>query len=249
MMKICIFGFLVGIAFGQHNYTPQDIEDGGRLYRSSCVNCHGPDGNLVAGIDLGQNKFRRASTDDQLVEIIRTGIAGTPMPPGNYSEFQAQTIVAYLRSLATTGRSVSAAGDVTRGRALFEGKGGCAGCHRVQGRGGRMGPDLSDIGALRRTVELETSLVTPDAEVLPANRQYRVVTRRGEAITGRIMNLDTFSVQLLDGRDQLRYFSRGDLKEADFVAKSPMPSAQGKLSAQEIVDVISYLGSLKGIGQ
>jgi putative heme-binding domain-containing protein len=232
---------------GQHNYTPQDIEDGGRLYRGSCVSCHGPDGNLVAGIDLGQNKFRRASTDDQLVGIIRTGIPGTPMPPGNYTEFQAQTIVAYLRNMAISGRAVSANGDVVRGKAIFEAKGGCSGCHRVRGVGGRTGPDLTDIGMLRRTVELQKALLTPDADMLPGNRHYRVVTKKGETVAGRLMNQDTFSVQLLDAKDQLRYFARSELKESGFVEKSPMPSVQGKLSEQEIADVLSYLSTLKGI--
>src|SRR5512135_3121513 len=86
-----------GTLFAQHTYTPADVEDGGRLYRSTCVTCHGQDGNLVPGVALMRNQFRRASTDDGLIAIIQKGIAGTPMPPNNFTEFQAGTIVAYLR--------------------------------------------------------------------------------------------------------------------------------------------------------
>jgi putative heme-binding domain-containing protein len=238
---------LAGALAAQHNYTPQDIEDGGRLFRGACVGCHGPDGNLVPGVDLSQNKFRRATTDDQLIRIVQQGIPGTPMPPNVFTDFQAGTIVAYLRSLATTGRVASGAGDAARGKAIFESKGACASCHRIRGSGGRSGPDLTDIGALRRAVELEKSLLDPDAEILNGNRHYRVVTKKGETISGRLLNADTFSVQMLDGKEQLRYLQRSDLREAGFVTKSPMPSVQGKLAQQEIADVIAYLGSLKGL--
>lgn len=240
---------LAGAALAQHNFTPADVEDGGRLFRSNCVGCHGPDGDLVPGIDLGHNKFKHGVTDDDLIKIIRTGIAGTAMPPGNYTEFQAGTIVAYLRAMATAGRAQTSEGDVARGKTLFFGKANCSNCHRVDGQGGRTGPDLSDVGQLRRRVDLEKSLLQPDAEYLPANRHYRVVTKSGDTVTGRLMNLDTFSVQLLDSKDRLRYFAKSDLKEHGFVAKSPMPSYEKTLTPQELADVVAYLGTLKGIGK
>ena len=230
----------------QHNFTPADIEDGGRLFRANCVGCHGPDGDLVPGIDLGHGKFRRATTDGEIAEIIRKGIAGTPMPPGNYTEFQAATVVAHLRSMATAGRAISAAGDAVRGKALFTGKAACAACHRINGSGSRLGPDLSDIGSSRRTVELETSLLNPDAEVLAQNRYVKIVTKKGETLTGLLLNIDTFSVQLLDGRERLLSFVRSDLREATIQSKSPMPSYKDKLSAQELADLITYLSSLRG---
>ena len=89
---------------------------------------------------------------------------------------------------------------------------------------------MSDIGALRRTVEIEQSLLDPNAEVLPQNRFYRVVTKQGETITGRLLNLDTFNVQMLDSKERLLSLQRSDLREADFVKESPMPSYRGKLS-------------------
>ena len=90
----------------QHD-TAADIEDGGRVFRNTCANCHGPDGDEVAGIDLGRGQFRRAMTDQDLVQIIRNGIPGTPMPASNFSEEQAEQVVAYLRSVAAARRSAS----------------------------------------------------------------------------------------------------------------------------------------------
>ncbi len=87
--------------FAQHSYGPADIEDGGKLFRANCVSCHGPEGNLVDGVDLGHGKFRRASTEDEVIQIIEDGIPGTAMPPNKLTDFQAGTILAYLRSVAT----------------------------------------------------------------------------------------------------------------------------------------------------
>src|ERR1700704_5964641 len=116
----------------QHN-TASDIEDGARVFGNTCANCHGPDGDQVAGIDLGRGQFRRAMSDQDLSQIIRNGIPGTPMPASNFSQEQAERVVAYLRSVATSRQSVSAVGDAVRGKALFDGRGACATCHRVGG--------------------------------------------------------------------------------------------------------------------
>jgi cytochrome c oxidase cbb3-type subunit III len=230
----------------QHSYTPADIEDGGKLFRTNCVACHGPEGTLVDGVDLGHGKFRRASTEDGVIRIIEDGIPGTAMPPNNFSDFQAGTILAYLRSVATSGRTAAPKGDATRGKAIFEGKGGCAGCHRVYGVGSRVGPDLSDIGVQRRVAEIEASILDPNAEVLPQNRYYRIITKSGETVTGRLLNEDTFSIQLLDTQERLLSFQRINLRQAGFLNESPMPSYRDKLTKAEQDDLVTYLISLKG---
>jgi cytochrome c oxidase cbb3-type subunit 3 len=229
----------------QHE-TASDIEDGGRVFRNTCANCHGPDGDEVSGIDLGRGQFRRTMSDQDLIQIIRTGIPGTPMPASNLSEEQAARVVVYLRSVAASKRSNSVTGNADRGKALFEGQGACVTCHRVNARGSRLGPDLSNIGQLRRSVELEQSLLDPDAEILGGNRSYRVVTRDGVTATGRLLNLDTFTVQMLDSNERLRSFVKSDLREHGFIEKSPMPSYKDTLGPQELADLVSYLVSLKG---
>jgi len=228
----------------QHE-TAFDVDEGGRAFRNTCANCHGPDGNEIQGIDLGRGQFRRPMTDADLVRIIRTGIPGTPMPATNMTEEQASRIVAYLRSVAASKRTNSVAGDLARGKSLYEGKGNCASCHRLNGAGSRLGPDLSRIGQLRRSVDLEQSLLEPTAEVLPTNRFYRVVTKNGTTVTGRLLNIDTFTVQMMDSKEELRSFVKAELKEHGF-APSPMPSYKSAFSQQELADVVSYLVSLKG---
>ena len=223
-----------------------DAQDGQRLYLGACTNCHGPDGTSVPGVDLAHGRFRRATSDDEIVEIIRRGIPGTAMPPGNYSTTQAARIVAYLRFLAASGQTTTATGDPARGRALFEGKGQCLSCHQVRGNGSQLGPDLSDVGRLRRAAELERALVDPAKEVLPQNRMVNVVTRDGTRMTGRLLHHDTFTVLLLDANEQLRTFSKSDLRDVAILKTSSKTSYRGKLTPQEIADVVGYLVSLKG---
>jgi putative heme-binding domain-containing protein len=236
-----------GALLAQHEYTPADIQEGQRLFRDNCVLCHGPEGDQIPGIDLSHGKFRQTYSEDALVRIIEDGKPGTPMPPSNLRDSQAAVVLAYLRSIGSSGHSAPIHGDAARGQAIFEGKGGCRQCHRVGANGSRVGPDLSDIGGLRRTVELERSLLEPNEEVLPQNRFYRAVTKQGQSITGRLLNIDTFTVQILDSSEHLVSLHRSDLRESGFVENSPMPSYRGKLSSEELADVVTYLGSLKGL--
>jgi putative heme-binding domain-containing protein len=225
--------------------TAFDVESGARSFASACANCHGPDGNLIAGIDLGRGQFRRPYTDNELARIIANGIANTAMPASpNLSEEQVERIVAFLRANAEAAPTVASTGDAARGKALFEGKGECADCHRVNGNGARTGPDLSRIGLARRAVELEQSLLEPAAEVQASNRFYRVVTADGKEVTGRLLNHVTYSVQLLDSDERLRSFAKAVLREHGF-DETPMPSYRRKLNAREIADLVAYLVTLR----
>jgi len=92
---------------------PGPPPNGEELYNANCVDCHGPDGDVVPGVDLGHGRFRRATTDPELVGIVLRGIPGTGMPPNNFSEAQASAIVQYLRAKAS--RSAASAGNATAG--------------------------------------------------------------------------------------------------------------------------------------
>jgi len=247
LRAVCLLA-AVGLLFAQHTYNSADIENGGRLYLANCTVCHGPEGDQIPGVDLGHGKFLRAADDEDIEQIIIKGVPGTGMPSHDFTEQQAESIVAYLRSLATAGRGTLPGGNAARGKSIFEGKGECLQCHAVKGNGSRLGPDLSDIGLIRRTSQLEESLVDPNAEILPENRTVHVVTKSGEEIKGRLLNADTLAVLLLDDKERLRYFPKADLREYSLAKDSPMASYKGKLSNQELADVVSYLSSLKGVG-
>jgi quinoprotein glucose dehydrogenase len=137
-------------------------------------------------------------------------------------------------------------GDVAHGRAIFEGKGECLKCHRVGTQGSRLGPDLTDIANQRTLEDLQKSVTDPSPEARPQNQLYRVVTKDGATVTGKIMNQDTSSVQMLDSNERLVSYQKSNLRSFGPVQPPPMPSYRGKLSDEELTDLIAYLVSLKG---
>jgi putative heme-binding domain-containing protein len=229
----------------QMPYLPAEVEAGGRVYTSTCTGCHGPDGDGVGGINFSQGKYRRAASNDDLVRIIVRGIPGTPMAPTGMSEGQAATVVAYMRAMTGAG-DAPGGGDVTRGRTLVESKGQCLTCHSIGTNGGHAGPALSDMGLQRRSVDLMRSLVNPGAEVRPDNRSVKIVMKDGRTVTGRFLNQDTFSIQLIDSTDKLLSIDKSSVRESSLLTTSAMPSYRDKLTAAELADVVSYLSSLRG---
>lgn len=240
---------LTSLASAQdHSFTPVDIEEGRRIYRSDCTGCHGGEGASVAGIDLVRAKYRLATSDEDLVKTILNGVPGTGMPASVMPHSRAPMILAYLRSLrdAKGQKSIAApSGDPARGKLLFENKIGCAGCHRISNEGGRSGPDLSDIGHLLNPMEIETEILDPDAQYPFGSRPVRVVLKGGSALTGLLLNQDTYSVQLVDQEGSLRSLQRSELNRVQS-ATSWMPSYRGKVDAQELADLIAYLRRQKG---
>jgi len=80
--------------------------------------------------------------------------------------------------------------------------------------------------------------------VQPDNRFYTVQTRDGEQVSGRLLNHDAFSVQLLDEKARLRSFEKSELQAWGF-SDPGMPSLAGKFSTQEIADLVAYLATLR----
>jgi len=226
-------------------YPDADIAYGLSVYNAKCVTCHGPQGDAAGGVNLRSGKFRNATTDRELTQFIR---AGSPagMPPQTLDNSEMTGIIAYLRNMNAIDRASVKTGDAARGRAVFEGKGNCASCHRVGRVGSRVGPNLSDIGSLRSPASLQRSLVDPSSQMMPINRPVRAVKKDGTVITGRRLNEDTYSVQIIDDRERLHSVLKSDLREFTIIKTSPMPSFAQTFSADERADVIAYLLSLKG---
>jgi putative heme-binding domain-containing protein len=229
-----------------HGYTTADIESGSQLFLANCANCHGPDGNAIPGIDLSTGRYRRAVSDDELVKIIQNGIPGTGMPPSSNSERNAARIVAFLRTMNRAGASRLPGGDAAKGKLIVEGPGQCLTCHRVQGKGGFLGPDLGAMGSTRRTEQLERALLDPSADIRTDNHTVRFVGRDGKEVTARLLNQDTYRLQAIANSGQLISQSKSDLREFEFMSRSPMPAYESRLSLQELADVVSYLKTLKG---
>jgi putative heme-binding domain-containing protein len=134
---------------------------------------------------------------------------------------------------------------VGRGKAIFEGKGACQSCHRVNAVGSRIAPDLSSIGSTLSADAITKALMDPNAALRPAVRSVRAVTKDGKAVVGVRLNEDMYTVQLVDEQEHLRSLTKKDLREYTILTTARMPSYREKLTPPEIADVVSYLRSLK----
>jgi putative heme-binding domain-containing protein len=244
---------LAAVAWSSHaqnhagQYEQADIEYGARLYSGHCVVCHGDRGDAMPGVNLASGRFRHAERDRDVVALIRIGVPGTAMAPSAYTDSELDALVAYLRNMSSVEVGSLPQGDAVRGRALFEGKGNCAGCHRVGAAGPRGAPDLSNVGATRSAATLQRVLVDPDAAMLPINRPVRAVLRDGTVVMGRRLNEDTFTVQLVDSSGQLRSLDKATVREYSLGEQATMPSYAGALTEDEQSDLVAYMLSLKGV--
>jgi len=228
-------------------YSRADVEAGQRLYGPQCQVCHGANGDGVPGIDLKLGRFRRSSSDEDLARVISSGVPGTGMPAFVLRPEELTAVIAFLRAGFDPASAAVRVGDATRGEALFEGSAECSRCHRVNGRGPRLAPDLSDIGAIRTLAALQRALLSPGESLLPIHRPVRIVTRDGRKLRGRRLNEDTYSVQIIDEQETLRSLAKADLRELVVETTPMMPSYADRLTEDELADVIAYLVSLKGL--
>jgi putative heme-binding domain-containing protein len=228
-------------------YELADIEYGAELYAGRCINCHGESGDLMPGANLRRGQYRNATSDRELTAVIANGLPNTAMVPNGYSDSELTALVAYLRNMSTFDPSSSLKGDPDRGRSLYEGRGECGNCHRINGRGPRAAPDLSNVGATRTAALLKRTLTDPEAALLPVNRPVRAVLRDGTVLNGRRLNEDTFTVQIVGEDERLYSLSRADLREYTVDTKSRMPAYGDTFNEQELADLAAYLLTLKGL--
>lgn len=239
-----------GATAQEHSYAPSDIENGRGLYQANCLGCHGNNGDSVEGANLASGRFRRASSDEDLMALIRNGIPETlmiPRPQFTYGELR--SLVAFLRNMQTIGAQTAqdqqevAIGNAARGEELFFGSAMCGTCHGVGGGGSRLHPDLAGIGSQRSAAVLQQSILDPRAVVREGHRFFQVTTNAGETMNGKLMNQDTHSVQLLNEQEQLVSFLKEDL-DSFGVIPTPMPAYLDVLSSDDVADLVAYLLSL-----
>jgi len=230
-------------------YSQAEISAGARVYAALCIGCHAETGAGVGGINLRQGPLPRASTDPALMTLLAAGIPGTGMPAFRLNPNDARAIVAFIRSGFDSNATAFPRGDAGRGRAIFESKGQCLTCHRVEARGGDIGPDLTEIGRNRTAAALQRSLVDPAGSMIPINRPVRAVTRDGRTINGRRLNEDTYTVQLVTDGGRLVSLVKSELREWSVSKTSPMPSYKDTLTTDELIDLVAYVSSLRGTVQ
>lgn len=221
---------------------PEVVGAGRQLYNASCTGCHGPDG--VAGERApalaGLRRYQRPN-ESAVFDAIKNGIPGSAMPSLGLPDADVWRIVAFIRSLRTTAVDTPVPGDVEAGRAVFEGKGRCLECHMIRGKGGLLGPDLSNLGAERGLREIRSALIAPQ-QPQPGFEAVTVVTVDGHTFEGVAKNEDSFTIEMLDRNQRLEMFTRDQLREVIHGIPSWMPVGYDKtLTPAEFENLVAFL--------
>jgi putative heme-binding domain-containing protein len=222
------------------------IKAGMGAYRVRCADCHGMDARGIRGPDITQ-VWARGRTDDALFRTVRHGVPNTEMPAfpaPRTSDNDIWRILAYLKTMATPVPG-TARGSGVAGARVFETN--CLACHRVNGRGGRLGPDLSRIGIARTRTHMARQIRGEVPDFRTGYEPVLLTTPSGQQIQGVKKNEDLFSVQIMDTRERIQGYLREDLKGVTNVKISAMPTfSRETLSDAELDDLLAYLTALQG---
>jgi len=217
---------------------------GRSTFNSSCAGCHGLDGR---GSDKAANiatsdKVQHLS-DAQLASIISNGVPEAGMPAfHNLNEKQVLALVDYLRSLQGKGQVRTLPGDAKRGKEIFFEKGDCASCHTISGKGGFLGPDLSDHAADASAETLREEIIRSPRVPPMGYRAARLTTTSGHHLEGLVRNEDNFSVQLQTKDGSFHFLKKAELQSFEYLKNSLMPeNYRERLTDSELRDLVSYL--------
>jgi len=220
------------------------ILTGRTIFDARCYDCHGSDAKGGLGPDL-TDVWAEGATDARLFQTIRNGVAGTAMPRSNAPDSEIWALLAYLRSIAvSTAPDAESVGDTVNGERIFWAS--CGSCHRVNGRGGALGPDLSRIGSRGRTVLLR-KIRTPSASIVPGYLPVTLVTSDGRRIRGVKSSEDAYSIRIMDTGQRLQGYLKQNLREIIKEKASLMPEfSVARLNDHDLDDLVRFLSTLRG---
>ena len=229
-------------------------------FRSNCAFCHGLGARGGGrGPDLTRAQKRHGNSDPDLFRTINEGVPGTAMPPNGatqqgvgMTETEIWQVITYIRSVQLKAPA-QPLGDAAHGKQLFFGAAACSTCHMIEGKGGRLGPDLSTTGSARAMDYLVDSVRYPSRRLAQGiseamkefSQEYETVkveTADGQRFTGVVLNEDHFTVQMMDEREQLHLFEKDKLRSYEKSRESLMPAYDQKmLNDKDLQDILAFL--------
>jgi len=270
--RLCV-GFVGLLLLGTAAYTADDrnplagdakaAKAGEYEFRINCALCHGLGARGGGrGPDLTRAQKKHAHSDADVFQVISNGIAGTAMPANGtngqgvgMTDEEIWQIITYIRS-----QEVKAAagpmGKAARGKDLFYGDANCSLCHMVEGKGGRLGPDLTGVGGSRTREAIIDSVRNPSRRLAwgltEATKEFpqeyesvTAVTADGKEIKGVTLNEDSFSVQIMDVNEQIHLLEKDKLRSFQKSRESAMPKYDAAvLSDKDLEDIVAFLISV-----
>ncbi len=199
-----------------------------------------------------------------LLEYLNASLdAGWSLPPESISALEkelrpedraaAQTISQRLTETAARQRQqlddlqpLLHGGDRVKGQGLFYDKAQCSRCHSVYGIGGKIGPDLTKVGAIRAGRDILESIVLPSATIAQGYDQLMVYLKNGDVLSGIRVGKNENNFILRDSAGADTRLVPGEILKVDRSKLSLMPEGLLQtLSASETRDLLAYLQSLK----
>jgi cytochrome c oxidase cbb3-type subunit 3 len=232
-------------------------------FRINCALCHGLGAHGGGrGPDLTRAQKRHVHSDAEMFQVISNGIPGTVMPANGtngqgvgMTDEEIWQIITYIRSVEVKSAG-SAVGSAAHGKELFYGEANCSLCHMIQGKGGRLGPELTAVGGSRTRAAIIDSVRNPSRRMAwgltEATKEFpqeyetiTVVTADGTQIKGVALNEDNFSIQIMDSSEQVHLLDKEKLRSFQKSRESMMPIYDPEvLSDKDLEDIVAYLISV-----
>lgn len=243
--------------------NPKAAKAGEYEFRINCALCHGLGARGGGrGPDLTRAKKKHVHSDAEMFQVISNGIPGTAMPANGtngqgvgMTDHEIWQIITYIRSQEVKAPA-KLAGNAAHGKELFYGDANCSLCHMVEGKGGRLGPDLSTVGGSRTREAIIDSVRNPSRHLAwgltEATKEFpqeyetiTVVTADGKEIKGVALNEDSFSVQMIDSAEEIHLLEKDKLRLFKKSRESMMPQYKSDiLSDRDLGDIVAYLTRL-----
>ena len=232
-------------------------------FRINCALCHGLGARGGGrGPDLTRAQKRHVHSDAEMFQVISNGIPGTVMPANGtngqgvgMTDEEIWQIIAYIRSVEVKAPA-KPIGNAAHGKELFYGDANCSLCHMVEGKGGRVGPELTGVGGSRTREAIIDSVRNPSRRLAwgltESTKEFpqeyetiTVVTADGKEIKGVALNEDNFSVQVMDSSEQIYLLDKDKLRSFKKSRESMMPQYKpDTLSDKDLDDIVAYLTSV-----
>jgi putative heme-binding domain-containing protein len=187
----------------------------------------GPDVKLVASSELN-----RAPWPD----IKKSALELLPLPQTQNSE-----------ALPPISELVNRKGDPKHGQTVFESQtAACSSCHQVLGKGAEVGPSLSEIGTKLGKDALYESILDPNAGISFGFEAWNVEFKNGDEAYGIITSETADEIIMKNQTGVVTRYKNGEIEKRQKMTTSMMPAGlQLTMSAQDLVDLVEYLASLK----
>jgi len=232
-------------------------------FRINCALCHGLGAHGGGrGPDLTRAQKKHTHNDAEMFQVISNGIPGTAMPANGtngqgvgMTDEEIWQIITYIRSQEVKSTAASA-GNAVHGKELFYGDANCSMCHMVNGKGGRLGPELSGVGGSRTREALIDSVREPSRRLAwgltESTKEFpqeyesaTAVTADGKTIRGVTLNEDSFTVQIMDSNERIHLLEKDKLKSFEKTRESAMPKYDADvLSDKDLEDIVAFLVSM-----